>query len=454
MATCRKARIALSAGLIAFSATLPAYKSWNPVVLNRWSLSWTLVIITTWIVTLLAIYWAAKPIKETQNTFGVKSLIVFALALWSLTFVAEYWIRWRSADTEASFRVPFGAVTVPGVLSEIVSIALLCTAAFASIFRAASRLDNSTLRATLQRASLLLGSLVFALVLLEAGFRVRNLVAPGPMGLPTPSGRIFKWRYYQRNSLGFRDEEPSRAKDEKTLRIICIGDSLTEAVGVRSEDERLTEVLERRLGRLIPEGEIQVVNAGIGDTHTVQHTEWLPNLLKLKPNFVVLIYSFNDIEHASPPVRWDAMNPVKRTLLAMIVNNSHLGSELIARLRNLGMLNYEPETSPYSNDAVMKEHLVALRSFFQLCEDKGVPAALAPFDHGVAQQEQFYVNRYDRFCRAVSNSGIELWRLDQCFKESDNKDFAVSSTDGHPNERAHRLVGEELAKRLLVRLKN
>ncbi len=148
------------------------------------------------------------------------------------------------------------------------------------------------------------------------------------------------------------------------------------------------------------------------------------------------------------------MNPIKRTVLSLIVGNSHFGAELIARARNLGFLRYGPSVkeSAYFDDASMTAHIATLREFFKICSDKPVSSVLAPFDIGLSlgtgEKE-----RHDTFCTAVVRAGIAVWRLDHLFQGHTFDELQVSATDGHPNVYAHELVGRELARRVLDTLR-
>ncbi len=100
---------------------------------------------------------------------------------------------------------------------------------------------------------------------------------------------------YAINSLGLRDVEISREKPPGVLRVLVLGDSFTEGVGVEAE-----ETFPRRLQAMLDRTEAgrpcQVINAGIGSDSTLLEYLYLKNGgLDLQPDLVILAFDLSDV---------------------------------------------------------------------------------------------------------------------------------------------------------------
>jgi lysophospholipase L1-like esterase len=96
------------------------------------------------------------------------------------------------------------------------------------------------------------------------------------------------------NAQGLRDRELAAAKLPGTLRILCLGDSVTfgHRVGPEEPYPRVLENLLRSAG-----GEaIEVINAGVPGYSTFQQAAWLDRRgLTLEPDIVILGFVLNDV---------------------------------------------------------------------------------------------------------------------------------------------------------------
>ena len=104
------------------------------------------------------------------------------------------------------------------------------------------------------------------------------------------------------NSQGLRDREYSFEKPDGVLRVVMLGDSLTEGWGVPEEDTFV-----RRVERLYADHGIkaEVINTGVGNWNTIQEVEFfMTDAYKYNPDIIVLNYAVNDAEplpHDRPP---------------------------------------------------------------------------------------------------------------------------------------------------------
>jgi lysophospholipase L1-like esterase len=104
------------------------------------------------------------------------------------------------------------------------------------------------------------------------------------------------------NSRGLRDREFSFEREPGTLRIVMLGDSLTEGWGVP-----VAQTFSKRIERLYADQGVraEAINTGVGNWNTVQEVEFfLTEAYRYRPDVVVLNYFVNDAEpvpHSRPP---------------------------------------------------------------------------------------------------------------------------------------------------------
>lgn len=97
------------------------------------------------------------------------------------------------------------------------------------------------------------------------------------------------------NSLGLRDREYPRVKPPGVFRILMLGDSFTEGLGLRAEDS-IPKQLEARLNGPSCRTGIEVINAGITSYSPILEYLLLQRVgLRLDPDLVVLDFDMSDV---------------------------------------------------------------------------------------------------------------------------------------------------------------
>lgn len=112
------------------------------------------------------------------------------------------------------------------------------------------------------------------------------------------------------NTKGLRDREYSYEKTPGTFRILVLGDSFTEGMGVRRE-EIYTEQLERRLNEMSQGMRYEVINAGTRGYGLDQYLIYLRSYgLYYQPDIVLVgLYIGNDILSAMRQVEYNHPKP-------------------------------------------------------------------------------------------------------------------------------------------------
>jgi hypothetical protein len=310
-----------------------------------------------------------------------------------------------------------GSTHPVGALAEWLSVGLLGAAAFVWLWHRA------------KRESVLLGfAVAVSFFALEGAARFKAHVFPETMGFPTKSAELWSRRYVDRNTLGFRDAEPTDGR-----RVVVIGDSFAFGVGVRDPSERFGEQLASALG-----APWVGVNVAQPNTHTLQHIEFLQDAALLDPEVVVLLYVFNDANYLEPARQTVVDHPstilghFRPARLAFL--NSYLFQEIYVRVRSI--VSTGPLKSTFEDPALLDEHVADLERFVTIAQGMDATPILVPFEHRVLSVERF-ARWYESLLDAADQ--LPVCDIRAAFTPAVDS-LTVSPLDGHPNERAHRIA--------------
>lgn len=163
-------------------------------------------------------------------------------------------------------------------------------------------------------------SLTALVVVLEGGARLKAFVWPETHGFPTHSEALWWSRFVEFNRMGFRDVDHATESGGRP-RLAVIGDSYALGWGIR-------------------------------------------------PDLVVLVYVFNDIDYLRPVTRRSILAPSSNSLAStlhpgrVLFINSYMFQELYVRLRQMSFRLAEPEADDtYSDSALLARHLDDLSGF-------------------------------------------------------------------------------------------
>jgi hypothetical protein len=228
---------------------------------------------------------------------------------------------------------------------------------------------------------------------------------------------------------------------------MVVGDSFAHGVGVTDIGERFGEQLAMRLSTGSGE-RWEAINAGQPDTHTLHHIQFLERMLEYRPDLVVLLYVFNDVDYLTPVtprlglLRKDGflelLHPARLLFL-----NSYLFQGLFLRWRKiaLGFGNRAQPPDPYADKALMTRHLDDLQRFVRKGRDAGASLLIVPFDNQVGASA-LQAARYARFVRDAEEYGLPICGIAGAFAGRDPGELRVNSFDGHPNALANHLAAD------------
>jgi len=245
------------------------------------------------------------------------------------------------------------------------------------------------------------------------------------------------------NSLGHRNKELSKIKDENEYRIHIIGSSITLGWGVKKE-KTFSDILEKKLNlnKYIKEkySNITVVNAGIGNTNTQHHYYLFNDQYKFtKPDTLVLQYFINDTEI------------IKKKKNNFILKKSYFAAFLYQQILSFSFFGsldnyYEKLYSESSEGWLLTKKSV--QELKKLCSINKINfiIMIIPDLHNLSYDNKL-INLYSKIDKEFTAMGIPVINtyksLSNNFKKNPT-DSWVSKSDAHPNAKTHEIIGNNL----------
>lgn len=422
-------------GLLLYLGTLFTYRSYqNRPVFGLWSYPFFAIIVISVAVVLAGAFALWRNIRHASLPTRSEKLVDVAILLWGVA----YFLAGRM-DLDEAGRVLqlnfFGSCQLVPSFLEWGALVLLFCALAPFIFTMQGKWANPRLA---------LGSMLVVFLLLEGAIRVKDVIAPVDQGVPSCSSLAWTRRHVHLNQQGFRDTEHALTAAPGTRRLLIVGDSIGFGWGIPDPQNRLGEKIADRLRRQTGQP-WEPMNASRGGADTLDEIGFLPKVLPYRPNVILLIYVFNDIDYLAPEV---APPMAKSRFLPqwVLYSNSYLAQEVILRLR-LVYYQFWPSQSigpdPYMNRALVARHLQDVVRFVKIASQDGATVRVVPFE--IDPGTQFRV-RYQRFLEQAAEAGLPICSLQHTFDGYSLRQLTVSPLDGHPNELADRLAADAVAQ--------
>jgi hypothetical protein len=282
-------------------------------------------------------------------------------------------------------------------------------------------------------------------LLIEGILRVGAIVAPRNQGIPTYNSQLWERRYVQYNYARFRDVEHSVSKNAQTRRLLIIGDSFAFGWGIQSIEDRFDFQLARRI-KAKTQVTWETINISRGDTHTLDHIQFLKKGLIYNPDVVILLYVFNDIDYLYPVTPRKALPTFSAA--SILLKNFYIFQELYLRVRQIDLQYVKTrngKNDPYKDPSLLGTHVEDLSTFVKLAKQSGASVRVVPFDVSLVASDQSR-RRYHDFINTLAGAKIPTWSLENAFDHLPYSHIVNNSNDGHPNEIANGIAAEEIAK--------
>lgn len=279
-----------------------------------------------------------------------------------------------------------------------------------------------------------------------------------PLATELPSATQERWdrAHVTLNGDGFRDVIHELPKPPGGFRLLLVGGSAAYGVGIADPDDRLSELLAVGLGAATHRP-WESVNVGRIGTHTKDHLGILRDALRWRPDVVVLLYEFDDIEYFTPVERRELLAespsgwPGRLHPLRLLYTNSILFQEFFLRLRarfpaytGTGPLAHDP----YADPMIVTAHLEDIQAFVQAVEETGAAALVVPLDLEVGS-DSTRLARYRAFVAAAAAAQIPVVGVDSALAGRPVERLIVGPLDHSPNELADRLVAGAVAPQVM-----
>jgi len=428
-------------GMGLFALSLFFYRSpENRPILGLWSYPFLVIIILSTLLFIIASLNAWRLRKKTYQGDHSGHSGIFYLDLALLFWGMAYFIS-VTDDSQNSGRIIdlnfFGSIMPVAVCLEWISLVMFLIAAFLFV--------SSLHKTKCINILLMLGTIVGVLLLGEGIIRFKAVFFPRTQGVPTYTSAIWKSRYVKLNNDGFRDVEHSLTKVPKTHRLLVVGDSFAFGWGIKSIEDRFSSQIGEKLITKTKE-QWEVINVSRNATHTLEHIEFLKQALIYKPDIVILLYSFNDINylHNVSPLKFPSAFSLKKILF----KNSYLFQEVFVRIYRISFLMNPEKYDLYSDHTLLSHHLQDISKFVKLARQSNAFVRIVPFETGIPLGDSFR-NRYRNFVNAAAAAKIPTWSLESSFSNLQFSQIVVNNQDSHPNELANFIAAEEIADQLL-----
>ena len=201
------------------------------------------------------------------------------------------------------------------------------------------------------------------------------------------------------------------------------------------------------------------MNASRPGTATPQHISYLRQTLPYKPDLVILLYVFNDIDYLASLVperfqtgrsRHSRFHPA-----SILYHNSYLFQEALVRVSPLYYADGPPPASfgelgtgyPYVYPNLVRRHLQDLNVFVESVRQSGAAVGIVPFELDWLLGGAL-LKRYQRFLEQAQQHELPVWEVTDALRRHRRNDLILNRFDPHPNEDANRLAASSVARRI------
>jgi len=254
---------------------------------------------------------------------------------------------------------------------------------------------------------------------------------------------------YEINQYGMRGPAVPIAKAKGVFRIVCLGDSITFGEGVRYPDTYPAQ-LQKLLAQSMPDRRVEVLNAGVQAYGTKEEAAfYLVQCSPFTPDVVILGFFLNDAGDFAETIRQNqAMT--KDLELSMFARASRIWEILERRRRTREQQEeyFDAIRRAFASPgwAECKEVLAGMTKVSR--EDRfRLVVVIFPVLWELNEQYPFR-DLHAEVAAACRQAGCECIDLLDVFKGRRAEDLWVHPTDQHPNEIAHRLAAERIARLL------
>jgi hypothetical protein len=260
-----------------------------------------------------------------------------------------------------------------------------------------------------------------------------------------PTGRVI----YEINQNGFRGPPLPIERSPDTVRVLCLGDSFTFGEGVHYGDTYPAR-LDKLLAPCFPGKKVEVINAGTQAYSTVEEgVLYLERGQRFKPDIMTLGFVLNDAMTMQETAQGNdaitsdyAVSALARVSRVWdIIERSRASTRLQEKFFNDIRRSFESEAWDRCKIVLATLGQAARQNHCRFL------VVIFPVFCGL-EREYPFSDIHAKVVEACRVSGCECIDLLEVFRGSKSEDLWVHPTDQHPNEVAHRMAAERIAKTL------
>jgi hypothetical protein len=333
-----------------------------------------------------------------------------------------------------------------GVIVAVVLTAVLIVAA-TFLFRFVWTDENSRARKSAQNVLLAIFSIWLVLVGLELFFRFFFAQSDGWNF--TLAAENWSNRYWQVNSLGYRDIEWTSDMLAGRTKIMVLGDSFVAGHGIEDEDNRFSNVLGQLLGP-----DYAVMNVGMSGADTRKAIE---NGLGYPHTPDMLVYAFyiNDIGDTVVNMGLEPFQvrvPQVPPGLAPLVEGSHAFNFFYWRVYRLASREWTASQwdwllRAYENPEVWQAYESLLLEMDHFAREKELKLIVVVFPNLLAVKESLAVTA--KVAALYRDQGVPVLEVVDLIEDIPPQQLIVNSVDWHANEFLNQLIAEALYQLIL-----
>lgn len=298
---------------------------------------------------------------------------------------------------------------------------------------------------------------------------------------------------FDRSTMFFRGErfvnveQVSNASEELTqldagtflpgpsqYRVMVVGDSFLNGTGVQ-KDQRFTKILHQVLLKQGVPGyeDVCVLDITLPGSDTRRNTAAFDRYVKpFQPHAVIWAYSLNDVymkqeppaqparTQPSPKSEQDQFNSRLRGVQNALYRNCRLIQYVLPTIHNElksrgivipgSQFDHERSKSHDPDHAPWPRTQEIMNRVWNQCSEDGIQALVLNSPHlDLLSHYSLFDHVDQRIEDYFSTQPVSYIRGVDCFSGSENESFSLSRYDSHPNEKAHRMLAEFTAQRLL-----
>lgn len=267
----------------------------------------------------------------------------------------------------------------------------------------------------------------------------------------TLASKLWYKKYWKPiNSLGFRDDEPNNNHPV----ILFVGDSFTAGHGLKSVDDRFSNIVDNELNK--KKRKYTIINIGKPNLDSKSEYEEMKNFLymtRIKPQKIILQYFGNDIEGVAEDngLIFKGFRPPSdmNNFILFIGSGSYFFNYLyfLFPREYLGMPYITYLTKAYQDDAILSKHKKDLELFVNYAKENSIQLIVLvfPFFNDMEKSDALYVNDIANFFRMNEINVINVSALSRNIPLNER---TVNKNDSHASKKLNKIIAQEILKKM------